>query len=128
MATLALFGGAAAVSLPEPEVVAPEDELRTVRWAADALSAADWRAALAGGGPVGALEQAVARQLEVPFVLAVASGTVALEVALRAGGVGLGDEVLLSPYDWGAATGAVLRIGAVPIFADIDPWTYTLSP
>jgi dTDP-4-amino-4,6-dideoxygalactose transaminase len=74
------------------------------------------------------LEAVFARLLRVQYVLAVSSGTAALEIALRACRVGFGSEVILSAYDWGAAAGAVLRIGAIPVLADIDPLFYTLDP
>lgn len=78
-------------------------------------------------GAVDALEASVSRLLGRRFAVAVASGTVALETVLRACGVEFGDEVVLSPYDWGAAAGACLRLGAIPVFADIDPDHLTLD-
>lgn len=78
-------------------------------------------------GAADALEANVSRLLGLRFALAVASGTAALETALRACGVEFGDEVVLSPYDWGAAAGACLRLGAIPVFADIDPEHLTLD-
>jgi dTDP-4-amino-4,6-dideoxygalactose transaminase len=74
------------------------------------------------------LEEEFGARVGARFALAVSSGTMALEIALRACGVEPGDEVILSPYDWGAAAGAVLRLGAIPVFADIDPSRYTLDP
>lgn len=105
-----------------------DNDLHDLRTAVGALTAGDWGACLAGGGPIGRLEEALASRIGMRFALAVSSGTVALELALRACGVGLGDEVILSAYDWGATAGAVLRLGAIPVFADIDPGTYTLDP
>jgi dTDP-4-amino-4,6-dideoxygalactose transaminase len=58
----------------------------------------------------------------------VVNGTAALRVALRALGVGLGDEVIVPPYTFIATASAALEIGAIPIFADIDPETYLLDP
>lgn len=81
----------------------------------------------AGGETIRRLEEVFAGYAG-GHALAVSSGTMALEVALRAAGVGRGDEVVLSAYDWGAAAGAVLRCGARPVFADVDPRTLTLSP
>jgi len=81
----------------------------------------------AGGETIRKLEELFAEYVG-GHALAVSSGTVALEVALRAAGIGPGAEVILSPYDWGAAAGAVLRCGAKPVFADIDPRTATLEP
>ncbi|MDW8354378.1 MAG: DegT/DnrJ/EryC1/StrS family aminotransferase [Bryobacterales bacterium] len=58
---------------------------------------------------------------------AVANGTVALVAALKAAGIGFGDEVIVPAYTWDGTATAVLDVGAVPIFADIDPETYCLD-
>lgn len=89
----------------------------------------DWeRLTPSGGELIRAVEERFSTYLGLPHALAVASGTAGLEAALRAAGVGAGDEVVLPAYDWGAAAGAVLRCGAKPVFADIDPLTATLDP
>lgn len=83
-----------------------------------ALSQLD--AGLSGGGVVANLEETFLQWIGAGHALAVSSGTAAIEVALRAAGVGPGDEVITSSYDWGAAAGAILRCGATPVFADVD--------
>jgi len=87
-----------------------------------------WAASLTGDGPIAELEAEMGRRLGTPYVLAVPSATMGLLIALRAAGVGPGDEVILSPYDWGAAAAAVQALGAEPVFADIHPETFTLDP
>ncbi len=62
------------------------------------------------------------------YGICAANGTVTLEIALRAAGVKPGDEVIVPPYTFIATASAVLMVGAVPIFADIDPDTYNLDP
>jgi len=62
------------------------------------------------------------------YGIAVTNGTVALKLALTAAGVGLGDEVIMPGYTFVATATTALEIGAVPVFADIDPQTYTLDP
>src|SRR6185312_15761467 len=62
------------------------------------------------------------------YCVAVANGTAALEVALRALEVRPGDEVILPAYTFVATAAAVLLVGAVPIFADISPDSYELDP
>jgi dTDP-4-amino-4,6-dideoxygalactose transaminase len=62
------------------------------------------------------------------FGVACATGTAALEVALKALGVGAGDEVLVPPYTFIATATAPMLIGAAPVFCDIDPETLNLDP
>jgi dTDP-4-amino-4,6-dideoxygalactose transaminase len=59
--------------------------------------------------------------------VAVANGTVAIEVALKAVGVRPGDEVIVPAYTWEGTVGPVLQLNAVPVFVDIDPATYCLD-
>jgi dTDP-3-amino-3,4,6-trideoxy-alpha-D-glucose transaminase len=80
-------------------------------------------------GPEGeAFEAELAARVGAPHCVAVANGTEALQLALEALGVGAGDEVVTSPLT-AAFTGlAILRAGARPVFADVDPLTLNLAP
>jgi dTDP-4-amino-4,6-dideoxygalactose transaminase len=81
-----------------------------------------------GGEETEAFEQEFAQATGVRFALSVTNGTAALEAALRAAGVAYGDEVIVPPYSFVATASAVLLVGAIPVFADIDPATYCLDP
>ena len=71
---------------------------------------------------------AYAKYCHAAYALPVLNGTVSLELIFRALGVGYGDEVILPPYTFCASAHAVILSGAYPVFADIDPDTFTLSP
>jgi dTDP-4-amino-4,6-dideoxygalactose transaminase len=80
------------------------------------------------GPEVRAFEAEVAALCGVRHGVGVASGTDALILALRALGVGPGDEVITGAFSFVASASAILQVGATPIFVDIDPETYALDP
>lgn len=80
------------------------------------------------GEEVHALEQEIADYLQVRHAVAVASGTDALWLSLKAAGIGPGDRVLTSPLTFFATASAIINAGAEPVFADVTPGTMTLDP
>jgi perosamine synthetase len=80
------------------------------------------------GPHVGEFERRFAAQVRAPLASAVSSGTAGLHLALRAAGVGEGDEVITSPFSFVASANAALYERARPVFADIDPVTLNLDP
>lgn len=124
MSDLALLGGAPVRmhQFPSwPQFGRPEEQLLLT-----ALRSGQW------GRTVGHLNEEFERRFAAyqqgAYAVTCVNGTVALELALRAAGVGPGDEVILPSYTFIATASATLHLGAVPVFADIHQDTYTLDP
>ncbi len=124
MAELALMGGRKVREKPFPAwPVFGEAERAAVL---DVLESGKW----------GGVEQRLVPRLEEQFgafqqcqyAVSVTNGTAALEVAIRALGVGFGDEVILTPYTFVASATAIVLNNAIPVFVDIDPATYNIDP
>src|SRR3954462_10939433 len=80
------------------------------------------------GAPVEELERQVAELSHAKHAIGCANGTDAILLALRALDVGRGDEVITTPFTFFATAGTIHNVGATPVFVDIDPKTFNISP
>ncbi len=121
---LAVDGGTPVRTAPWPAwpVFGPEDEEILL----DVLRSGQWWAV--GGKRVPEFESAFAAMQDAKHAVAVTNGTAAIEIALRALGIGCGDEVIVPPYTFIATASSVLAVGATPVFADIEPTSLNLDP
>jgi dTDP-4-amino-4,6-dideoxygalactose transaminase len=112
-------GGEPWIALTDPDMTPLELDA-----AAEALSSQR----LSQGPRVEAFEEAFARHTGRRYAVAVSSGTAGLLLALRAHGIGPGDEVLAAAYSWRETAHAISLSGATPVFVDVDYWSGVLVP
>jgi perosamine synthetase len=133
MTNLAIHGGKPVRQKPFPDYrTIGEEEKRAVMEVLDSgvLSKylAVWSLDFYGGPGVQQLEREWAAYFNVKHAVSVNSATSGLYAAVGAAGVGPGDEVIVSPYTMSASATAALVYGAIPVFADIDPDIFCVSP
>lgn len=125
MAALAIAGGTPTRRKPFPRwPVFDEREVEALR---EVVESGQWWGRKPGSR-VERFEQSFARYHHVKHCIACTSGTTALYLALRASEVQPGQEVIVPSYTFIASATSILDVGAVPVFADIDPSTMTLDP
>jgi len=83
---------------------------------------------LTTGPKIAEFERKFADYVGAKYAVAVSNGTAALHIACMAAGIGKGDEVITTPITFAASANCALYCGATPVFADIDPVTYNISP
>jgi dTDP-4-amino-4,6-dideoxygalactose transaminase len=127
MAKLALKGGSREAEelrelVPRWPIYDEEDERAVV----DVVRSRRW-CRLYSGSRAEMFERMFAEYHQAKYGIAVANGTVALELALKTVGVGIGDEVIVPAVTFIATASAVSEVGAIPVFADVDPETAAIS-
>ncbi|MHB9101237.1 MAG: DegT/DnrJ/EryC1/StrS family aminotransferase [Sulfuricella sp.] len=133
MAKLAINGGTPVRTTPFPlYVTIGEEEKRAVMEVLDSTVLSKflgtWSPDFYGGPRVQKLEREWAEYFGIRHAVSVNSATSGLYAAVGATGIGPGDEVIVSPYTMTASATAALVYGGIPVFADIDPETFCLSP
>ena len=133
MTRLAINGGEPVRNIPFPEYVTiGDEEKRAVMEVLDSSVLSKylgtWSTDFYGGAKVRQLEQNWAHFFGIKHAVSVNSATSGLYAAVGAAGVGPGDEVIVSPYTMTASATAALVYGGIPVFADIDPKIFCLSP
>ena len=125
MSFLAINGGAPVKDKIGGYAKWPVGSEKKAKKAIDVLNSGTWGTL---GPKCGEFAQKYADYTQSKYCLPVTNGTVSLELILRALEIGRGDEVIVPPYTFTATVSAVIMTGAMPVFADIDPDTYTISP
>lgn len=80
------------------------------------------------GPMVDEFEEKMCDMLDVKYCVAVSNGTAALHLSCMAVGIKAGDEVIVTPMTFAASANCILYCGGIPVFADINPETYNISP
>jgi len=123
LSKLAVKGGKPVRTKPYPKwPIFDERELEALK---EVLYSGVWGI---GGTKKKEFEEKFAAYQDARYGVAVTNGTAALEVVFRATGIGMGDEVVMPAYTFMATAAAILYVGALPVFVDIDPETFTIDP
>ena len=126
MSELALFGGRATRTAAYPAW--PDHDERDVAAVAEVVRSGNWGGFPYPGPRTERFLEAFVEMVGGQYAVAVMNGTITMEVALRAAGIGWGDEVIVPAYTFQATASAPMMAGAIPIIVDIEPDTFCLDP
>ena len=126
MSELAILGGSKTRTEPYPEW--PVWDERDVQAVTEVVRSGRWGGYPYPGPQTAKLAKEFAEMQGGGYAVPMINGTVTMEVALRAAGVGWGDEVLVPAYTFQATASAPMAAGAIPVIVDVDPNTYCLDP
>jgi len=126
MSALALFGGPPTRTQPYPDW--PVYDQRDLEAVTNVIKSGRWGGFPYPGPQTEEFTRRFAEMQGGQYAVAMANGTVTMEVALRAANVGWGDEVIVPAYTFQATAAAPMAAGAIPVIADIDPETYCIDP
>jgi dTDP-4-amino-4,6-dideoxygalactose transaminase len=123
MAHLAINGGTRVRETPFPSWPPADEQFK--QQLCDVIDSGTWGI---GGRKQAEFVERFAQFCDSEYCVACTSGTTALEIALRASGIGPGDEVIVPPYTFIATASAAITVGAIPVFADVQLDTLCLDP
>ena len=126
MSELAILGGSKTRTESYPEW--PVWDERDVQAVADVVRSGRWGGFPYPGPKTAELAQKFAELQGGVYAVPMINGTVTMEVALRAAGIGWGDEVIVPAYTFQATASAPMGAGAIPVIVDVDPNNYCLDP
>jgi dTDP-4-amino-4,6-dideoxygalactose transaminase len=126
MSDLAILGGSKTRTEPYPEW--PVWDQRDIDAVTEVIRSGRWGGYPYPGPKTAELAKKFAEMQGGGYAVPMANGTVTMEVALRAAGVGWGDEVIVPAYTFQATASAPMAAGAIPVIVDIDPNNYCIDP
>jgi dTDP-4-amino-4,6-dideoxygalactose transaminase len=126
MSELAILGGPK--TRPEPYPAWPVWDQRDIDAVTEVVKSGRWGGYPYPGPKTAELARKFAELQGGGYAVPMANGTVTMEVALRAAGIGWGDEVIVPAYTFQASAAAPMAAGAVPVIVDVDPNNYCLDP
>ena len=126
MSQLAILGGPKTRTLPYPEW--PVWDQRDIDSVTEVIKSGRWGGFPYPGPKTAELAHKFAEMQGGGYAVPMANGTVTMEVACRAAGIGWGDEVIVPAYTFQATAAAPMAAGAIPVIVDVDPNTYCLDP